>query len=85
MDRRGMFACIGGAHGAKVLTFQPGMGMAIVGADLAESADEHNRQPPMTVPIALVNDVHFWGVTELLPEAPSTPGRQRRACSVRGH
>ena len=53
----------GAAHGANVLIVQPGMGMAIVGADLAESADEHNRQPPMTVPIALVNDVHFWGVT----------------------
>ena len=63
MDRRGMCACIGAAHVANVLIFQPGMGMAIVGADLAESADEHNRQPPMTVPIALLNDVHFWGVT----------------------
>ena len=29
-----------------------------------------NRQPPMTVPIALLNYVHFCGVTELLPEAP---------------
>ena len=64
---------LGAAHGANVLIFQPGMEMAIVGADLAESADEHNRQPPMTVPIALVNDVHFWGVTELLPEAPPPP------------
>ena len=53
----------GAARGANVLI------LTIVGADLAESADEHNRQPPMTVPIALVNDVHFWGVTELLPEA----------------
>ena len=58
---------------APMCYFQPGMDMAIVGADLAESADEHNRQPPMTVPIALVNDVHFWGVTELLPEAPPPP------------
>ena len=47
------------------------MDVTIVGADLVESADEHNRPPPMAVPIALVNDVHFWGVTECLPEAPA--------------
>ena len=40
---------------------------------MAESAGAHNRQPPMAVPIALLNDVHFWGVTELLPEAPPPP------------
>ena len=63
---------LGRAHGVNVLIFQPGIDEALVGEDLMESAEEE-RIPPIMVPIALVNDHHFWGVIESGPELAIEP------------
>ena len=50
---------LGRAHGVNVVIFQAHMDETLVGECLQDSA-EHDD--PIAVPVALVNDHHFWGV-----------------------
>ena len=59
---------LGAAHGVNVLIFQIGQDPAIVGMDVADDTSEDGHST-MMVPIALVNDCHFWGVTDSI-DAP---------------
>ena len=59
---------LGAAHGVNVLIFQIGQDPAIVGMDVKDDTSEDGHST-MMVPIALVNDCHFWGVTDSI-DAP---------------
>ena len=59
---------LGAAHGVNVLIFQIGQDPAIVGMGVADDTSEDGHST-MMVPIALVNDCHFWGVTDSI-DAP---------------
>ena len=50
---------LGRAHGVNVVIFQAHMDETLVGEDLQDSAEHEDR---IAVPVALVNDHHFWGV-----------------------
>ena len=52
---------LGRAYGVNVLIFQAHTDETLVGEDLAENAG-HEHHTPIAVPVALVNDQHFWGV-----------------------
>ena len=59
------------AYGVSVLVFQDGCDPAILGPDLHEDFD---RKCDVVVPVALVNDYHFWAVIESrLPGLGCTP------------
>ena len=49
---------LGRAHGVNVVIFQAHMDETLVGEDLQDSAEHEDR---IAVPVALVNDHHFWG------------------------
>ena len=57
---------LGCAYGVNVLIFQPHMEPAMVGISLTESVQEDSKAPTM-VPVALLNDIHFWGVMDCTP------------------
>ena len=63
---------LGRAHGANVLIFQSHADEALVGEDLMEDPGEE-RDAPIMVPIALVNDHHFWGAMECVDEVAISP------------
>ena len=50
---------LGRAHGVNVVIFQAHMDETLVGEDLQDSVEHEDR---IAVPVALVNDHHFWGV-----------------------
>ena len=50
---------LGRAYGVNVVIFQAHMDEALVGEDLQDSAEHEDC---IAVPVALVNDYHFWGV-----------------------
>ena len=52
---------LGCEYGANVVIFQPHMEPALVGMCMTERVGEESDVPIM-VPIALLNDTHFWGV-----------------------
>ena len=52
---------LGRAFGVNVLIFQAHTDETMVGEDLAENAG-HEHHTSIAVPVALVNDRHFWGV-----------------------
>ena len=61
-------ACV---YGVTVLVFQAGCDPAILGPHLHEDLDQ---ECDVMVPVALVNDYHFWAVVESrLPELGCTP------------
>ena len=49
---------LGRAHGVNVVIFQAHVDETLVGEDLQDSAEHGDR---IAVPVALVNDHHFWG------------------------
>ena len=51
---------LGRAHGVNVVIFQAHTDETLVGEDLADSA-QHEDRATISVPVALVNDHHFWG------------------------
>ena len=56
-------ACLHGlacAFGASVVIFQQDMDAALVGVSLLDAQDDSDD--PLMVPVALLNDCHFWGV-----------------------
>jgi len=60
------------AYGVTVLVFQNGCDPAILGPHLHEDLD---RDCDVVVPVALVNDYHFWAVVKSrLPGVGCTPG-----------
>ena len=63
---------LGRAHGANVLIFQAHSDEALVGEDMMEDPGDES-DAPMMVPIALVNDHHFWGVVECLDDIAVAP------------
>ena len=63
---------LGCAYGCNVVIFQPHMEPALVGMRLTESVREESDVPIM-VPIALLNDSHFWGVTAGTPPPDVDP------------
>ena len=56
---------LGVAHGVTVLIIQAGMDAGIVGLDVVEDAVMEGRGRAMVVPVALQNDKHFFGVTQI--------------------
>ena len=58
---------LGRAHGANVLIFQEHADEALVGNDMMENTGDES-DPPIMVPIALVNNHHFWGTVEYVYE-----------------
>ena len=50
---------LGRAHGVNVVIFQAHMDETLVGEDLQDSVEHKDC---IAVPVALVNDHHFWGV-----------------------
>ena len=63
---------LGRAYGVNVVIFQAHMDEALVGEDLQDSAEHEDC---IAVPVALVNDHHFWGV---LPCAGGCSGCYRQ-------
>lgn len=55
---------LGCAYGADVYVFQEGMDIALLGPCLCQTGESHNQAVPIMVPVALVNNHHFWGVTQ---------------------
>ena len=63
---------LGRAHGVNVLIFQAHTDEALVGEDMMEDPGNESDRPIM-VPIAVVNDHHFWGVVECEAEVAISP------------
>ena len=57
-----MLHTLGCTYGADICVFQPSMDPALVGQSLMDET----ANTEVMVPIALVNDCHFWGVCECL-------------------
>ena len=51
---------LGRAHGVNVLIIQAHTDEALVGEDLMENTG-HEHETPIMVPVALINDLNFWG------------------------
>ena len=56
---------LGCAYGADIMIFQASMEPAVVGMSLLDDGDDQGGGgDPIAIPVALVNDYHFWGVME---------------------
>eukprot|EP00974_Lingulodinium_polyedra_P089653 8693143-Lingulodinium_polyedra.AAC.1 len=65
---------LGRAYGVDVLIFQEHADEALVGEDVMEDDSGLDKRAAIMVPIAWVNDYHFWGgVVECEPEVPIPP------------
>lgn len=63
---------LGCAYGVNVLIFQPVVEPALVGISLLDGGGDSDVAPLM-VPIALINDSHFWGVEDVSDDAGADP------------
>ena len=75
---------LGRAHGVNVVIFQAHTDETLVGEDLAESV-EHEDRVHIAVPVALVNDHHFWGVLPCADFVAVNPVDKGEHAALRSH
>ena len=75
---------LGRAHGVNVLIIQTHMDEALVGEDLMDNP-EHGSDTLIMVPVALVNDHHFWGVVPCSDEVEMRPIDKGEHAALRAH
>ena len=75
---------LGRAHGVNVVIFQAHTDETLVGEGLADVA-EHGAGAGIAVPVALVNDHHFWGVLPCADEVAVDPVDKGDHAALRSH
>ena len=73
------------AHGVTVLIVQADTDEALVGGDLVENMGKGLCPNPIMVPVALVNDHHFWGVVPCADEMAIGPVDKGEHAALRSH
>ena len=59
---------LGHAFGVDICAFQEGQSPGIVGASLGNMGHSKLQHDPVCIPVALVNDYHFWAAVPTEPE-----------------